>query len=397
MTVMEDDGPTSRRARLARVRRGRRLQILVLAVVLIAGGATAYAVGRDRDPSAAQPGVTTLPSTTTTGPYGSLPYGGTVAPTKTSHAPRRKLSHEDPLRVWVGGDSLSGELGPSLGNLLAPSGVVKVTVDFKVGSGLHDNGLRNWPERVPSQMADTNPDVAIFMIGANDASIVGGYESSWAPGYRDKVSRLMDALVGDHHRRVLWVGPPTLRDSTLDRGAKALSALMRDEAKAHPDVTFVDAYSMFSAPSGGYTNHLDLSALTTSPAFGAQVAAGSLADVLVRISDGVHFTDNGATWIAYNVAKLLDAEWKIVAQSGGKPISVTIESGGGDIPGYQPPQSSSQWHPSSTTTGYGSSGTGAPTSTVPVTAPVTTVAPTTAAPTTVAPTTSPTTSATPTT
>lgn len=384
---MEDEAPTSRRARLDHSRRGRRLQILLLALVLFAGGATAYAVGRDREPSAAQsPGSTVRAGATSTLPDATGVGGGAVGPTKTDRTARRKLSNADPLRVWVGGDSLSGELGPTLGRLLAPTGVVKVSVDFKVGSGLNDNGLRNWAEHVPSQMASGNPDVAIFMIGANDASIVGGNEARWAPAYRAKVGRLMDELVGDRRRRVFWVGPPTLRDSSLDRGAKALSELMRDEARTRPDVTFVDAYTMFAAPEGGYTNRLDLSALAKSPAFGAQVPTSSLNSVLVRISDGVHFNDNGATWIAYNVARLLDAEWRIVAQSGGKPLSVTIESGGGDIPGYQPSAGSS-WHPSTTTTGHGWSGSSTPSTTAPTaTTPVTTVAPTTVPATTAPPT-----------
>lgn len=396
MTAMDDDAPTSRRARLQSVRRGRRLQAAVLAMVVVAGGATAYAVGRERDPSAALGRPAPAARTSTT--LGSAGAGGaTSTAPRTSRSPRRTITNADPLRVWVGGDSLAGELGPSLGALLGPTGVVKVTVDFKVGSGLNDAGVRNWPERVAAQMAATNPDVAIFMIGANDAPIVGGDAARWAPAYRAKVDRLMNDLAGARNRRVLWIGPPTLRDSSLDRGAKALSDLMRQEAAPRRNVTFLDAYRMFSAPGGGYTDRIDLSALARAPAFGAEVTSTSLANVLVRIGDGVHFSTNGATWIAYNVARLLEAEWKIVAQSGGTPISVTIESGGGSIPGYTPHPS--RWRPPTTTVpDHGASGTTAPATTAPATTAPTATAPRTTAPaTTVPPATSPPTTGPPTT
>ena len=80
------------------------------------------------------------------------------------------------------------------GNGEMRSGIVKTVVDFKVGSGLHNNTLRNWPERIPSQMAEYSPDVAVFMIGANDASIVGSDTAAWEPEYRAKVSEMMDLV-----------------------------------------------------------------------------------------------------------------------------------------------------------------------------------------------------------
>ncbi|HEY3831686.1 MAG TPA: GDSL-type esterase/lipase family protein [Acidimicrobiia bacterium] len=314
---------SQRRAHLERARQRRRrgtgaaTAILVVVVAMLGVG---WWHNRDSDPPPAAARVATSTTTRAGGPIAS-----TLA-NAASHKPPRALTSAAPLKVWVGGDSLAGELGPSLGNELAPTGIVKTVVDFKVGSGLNNNVLRNWAERVPSQMTEYSPDVAIFMIGANDASIVGSDTAAWEPEYRAKVSKMMDLLGGtDHHRTVYWVGPPTMGSSSLDRGAKALTALMADEAKHHPHVEFVNAYSMFSGPDGGFSSHLDLPSLGKT-------------DVLVRIGDGVHFTDAGAQWIAYNVGKLLDAQWQITKQAGhGEALSVTIESGGGSIPGgYRP-------------------------------------------------------------
>ncbi|HEY1741424.1 MAG TPA: GDSL-type esterase/lipase family protein [Acidimicrobiia bacterium] len=314
---------SQRRARLdrARVRRrrgtGAATAVLVVVVAMLGVG---WWRNRDTDSS---PAAARIATSTTTRAAGSV---ASKVENTAKHKPPRALTAAAPLKLWVGGDSLAGELGPSLGNELAPTGIVKTIVDFKVGSGLNNNVLRNWPERIPTQMSEYSPDVAIFMIGANDASIVGSDTAAWEPAYRAKVSEMMDLLGGtDHHRTVYWVGPPTMGSSSLDRGAKALTALMADEATHHPHVVFVNAYSMFSGPDGGYSSHLDLPALHRT-------------DVLVRIGDGVHFTDAGAQWIAYNMAKLLDAQWQITNQAGnGAALSVTIESGGGSIPGgYRP-------------------------------------------------------------
>jgi hypothetical protein len=125
--------------------------------------------------------------------------------------PARALSHDKPLRLWIGGDSLSGELGYQLGPMLAKLGIVKTHVDYKVSSGLANN-LRNWPEHFKEEEAQYEPEAAIFMVGANDASIVGSATDAvgapaWESKYRAEVDEMMDLLVGGAaHRTVFWVG-----------------------------------------------------------------------------------------------------------------------------------------------------------------------------------------------
>ena len=114
-----------------------------------------------------------------------------------------------------------------------------------------------------------------------------------------------------------------MKSSQLERGAKALSELMADEATRHKNVVFIDAYTMFADGDGHYTNRIDIPALDKK-------------NVLVRIGDGVHFTNDGADWLAYQLSILLDEQWKITQQSGGTPIRVSIESNGGSVPGYTP-------------------------------------------------------------
>src|SRR5262245_23759227 len=48
----------------------------------------------------------------------------TVAPAAVCRSP---LTSDDPLRLWIGGDSLAGSLGPALGEAAADTGVVEPT------------------------------------------------------------------------------------------------------------------------------------------------------------------------------------------------------------------------------------------------------------------------------
>ena len=112
---------------------------------------------------------------------------------------------------------------------------------------------RRWPTE--------NPDAVVFIIGTNDASIVNslGLEQrrppDWEVDYRAKIDRMMETFVGGaRHRTVFWLGPPTLGDNNLDKGAKGLGPVMREEAKKFaPDVVYVDTYRLFSDSNGEYS------------------------------------------------------------------------------------------------------------------------------------------------
>jgi hypothetical protein len=78
------------------------------------------------------------------------------------HLCRAPLNSGDPLRLWIGGDSLAGSLGPSLGELAGKTGVVQPVVDSRVSSGLLSRDFVNWPERGGEDMVTYNPEVTVF-------------------------------------------------------------------------------------------------------------------------------------------------------------------------------------------------------------------------------------------
>ena len=333
---MTDEQPPeshTRSARLATRRQRLRLLGLVIVIgVLVAGVSTAI-LSRDANSVAAP----TVPSTVA--PKIAPATEPNLGDAKDKKPPR-PLSHTSPLRLWIGGDSLAGSFGPALGQTAGASGVVDATIDYKVSSGLADRGIRDWYEHAQEKLASEDPDAVVFVIGTNDASIANTYDSNndgvadWEASYREKIDRMMETFVGGaRHRTVFWLGPPTLGEHNLDRGATLLGPVMREEAEKYaPDVVYVDTYRLFEGPDGGYSRYLDN-------------ARGESKQM--RISDGIHFTVDGADYLANIIYKLLDERWDISQQAQpAEPIDYTIAPGSNDyVPGvgrhYQSGQSGS--------------------------------------------------------
>jgi hypothetical protein len=348
----------SRRARLATRRRRMRIVSAIVAVTLIALCVGAAMALRSNDDTSA------TPADHRAARGNQRPQPDSSVATAKKLGPPRAISHDDPLRLWIAGDSLAGSFGPALGQTGGATGVVDATVDYKVSSGLEDQGIRDWNEHAQQEMADIDPDHVIFIIGANDASIVNSYDSNgdgvhdWEVAYREKVDRMMEILVGGaRHRIVYWLGPPTMGDQTLNKGAYELGRVMRGEAaKYAPDVVYFDTYRLFADENGDYSRSLP-------DAHGVEQE--------MRISDGVHFSVDGAKYLADKLWTMLDKRWRITAQADpSQPIDYTIAEGSNDyVPGvgvYRPTvpsQSSSDTTPASsdTTTTIASETTTVPT------------------------------------
>lgn len=330
-TETSDQDANSRRDRLrARQSRRTRLTVVVLIIAIAGvGGAVAYALNLNSTDAHAADSRPAAAAGNTFGAEGTLVPTTVVRPAKL-----RSLSHDQPLKMWIGGDSLSGSFGPALGDLLGATGVVSTVIDYKTSSGLESNDIRNWYQRATDQMKSDNPDAVVFIVGANDASIVNTVDANgdgnpdWETAYRLKIDRMMDVFVGTTHRTVFWLGPPTLGTKSLDRGAKSLGEIMRQEAaKRSADVVYLDTYKLFSNLDGGYSR-------TILDENGKAITA--------RISDGVHFTEDGADYLARAVFSLIDARWNVSTQADlAQPIGWTNAPGSGEVvPGFtQKPRS----------------------------------------------------------
>ena len=357
--MTDEDSPDtdSRRRRLATRKRRTRIVVAIVAISLIALGIGTALMLRSNDETSATPADKKASSVL------KRPAPDSSIATVNKLRPPRPLSHDNPLRLWIGGDSLSGAFGPPLGQMGGATGVVDARIDYKISSGLADQGIRDWPEHAQQEMVDHDPDHIVFIIGANDASIVNTYDGDgngvddWKVDYRKKVDEMMETFVGGaRHRIVYWLGPPTMGDQSLNKGAYELGRLMRAEAaKFAPDVVYIDTYRLFADENGDYSRYLP-------------DANGE--EQQMRISDGVHFSVDGANYLADKLWKRLDKRWHITGQADpSQPIDYTIAEGSNDyVPGvgvYRPSVPSQSDSDSEDTTPPSSD-----TTTVPVTNPV---------------------------
>jgi hypothetical protein len=360
------DVPAPRGARRRR-RERRRLGVAagVLAAGMLAGAAGAY-VQRD---SASTPEATSAERTAA--PEVRVQPGG--------EQPRRPLTPDAPLRLWIGGDSLAGSLGPSLGELVATTGVVAPQLDSRVSSGLTSPEFFDWPEHAAEEMARLDPEAVVFLINTNDANAMPPLEAdtvassgeNWRTDYAARVDEMLGILVGDSGRPVYWVGTPPMQDEDLDDNVAALNEVVREVAARHPEVTYVDATSLFVDADGDYTS-------SVTDAEGDRV--------LLRGADGIHLTPEGGDRMAAPVFDALDAEWRIRAQAVPGHVQPIVETeGSSQVPGtgrdVSRSGSSGSRSSGSRSSGSGSSGSGgsgsATTTTVVVEAPAPDTTPTT--------------------
>jgi hypothetical protein len=346
-----------------------------MAVVLAVGAAATIFAFAFTDDS---PATTSSPATAGIGPADAVPQIGAV----NKATAVRALDHADPLRLWIGGDSLAGSFGPALGDLVGATGVVKTLVDYRVSSGLWSNDFRNWTQRADEQMVSDNPEAVMFIVGANDVSAVNKVDANddgvpdWEAKYRAKVDEMMDTFVGTgtKQRTVFWLGAPTLGTKSMDAGAVAIDRVVSEEAlKRGTNVVFVDTYRMFSGSDGSYSR---------------EIVDDKGETITARISDGVHFTPAGAEYLARALFALLDARWHVQRQAdAAEPIGWTLASGSGEsVPGYRyRPQSrynSPGYTPPTVPAVTTPPTTGAVATTVVATSPPTTGSPATSPPTT---------------
>lgn len=226
--------------------------------------------------------------------------------TPTEEATERdRPSQKDPLRLWVGGDSLTSEFGPALSDRLARTDRGKADVEFRFSTGLARPDFFNWPARLRHIAQRQDPDVFVVMFGANDGQNIslGGRVLEFATGewereYGRRVSRVM-ADLATSGRSVYWVGQPVMADPDFDRKMQLLNDIYRDQARDHDAVTYIDTRELFAGDDGGFAAYLD------DP---------NGQSTLMRQQDGVHFTRAGGERLTTVVFGAIDEEWDVTGE-----------------------------------------------------------------------------------
>ncbi|MFA5565364.1 MAG: DUF459 domain-containing protein [Acidimicrobiia bacterium] len=249
----------------------------------------------------------TTTSTTTGGTEGGEteePEAPDETTTTTEAIPElRTPTAGEPLRLWVGGDSMSQVFGQSLVSFVEQTGVITSTLDYRISTGLTRPDYFNWPAHLDTEMERLDPEAVVIMFGANDAQgmeadgqVFERLSDGWKDHYRRRVAGTMDLLKAPG-RIVYWVGQPIMRDSAFSGRMAQLNEIYSSEAATRPWVKFIDSYSMFANESGNYEAYLT-------------GLDGSVHDM--RQGDGIHLSRPGGDLLARHVLDLIEADANIV-------------------------------------------------------------------------------------
>lgn len=216
----------------------------------------------------------------TTGPATTAAPGQTTEPPVT----RRTPTAEEPLRIFLGGDSMTIELAQSFEDLVGGRAELEVSTHPQVSSGLSRPDFFDWPAYLTDEVLPAAPEVVVVMFGANDSQAleIDGTphqpsSQEWQDEYRRRVGVMMDLLRGDG-RLVVWVGQPHMREAGFDERMGVLDDIYASEAEGRPWVHFLDSRPVLSPDGEGF-----------------QSDAGGTS---LRQGDGIHLDRGGADVLA---------------------------------------------------------------------------------------------------
>ena len=213
-----------------------------------------------------------------------------------------KFTAADPLKVWVGGDSLGQVPGDALVRASKSQTAIKVlAVESRLATGLANPALYNWYTRVREVISSVRPDVVVLSFGADDAhDYMAGVptgrkigplgSASWNAEYRrrvDGVTREFNAAGIE----TIWLGLPIPDGRGFRRSFPVVNSILQSVTDAHPKTSgFVDTWAVLDSAHGKYTPYLRLHGQLTR----------------VRLADGVHYTAAGGDLVVQAILGEID-------------------------------------------------------------------------------------------
>jgi hypothetical protein len=233
-----------------------------------------------------------------------IPPTPTITPTATATAgpPPRVITHAEPLRLLVTGDSLTGYIGPELIDKATVAGPVHGFVDTHHGTRLTRPDFVDWSLVAQQQVAADHPDAVVVMIGGNDfqnMTLPGGQfftagTPAWTAEYQRRAEICMRIWAQGGTKRVYWLSMPPARNRDWAHDDAQINIALQRAADDVPGAKFVNVL-------GPVTDH------------------GKYVDfihwhgqwVLIRENDGVHLNPAGSTIVAGEVLNVIVREWHL--------------------------------------------------------------------------------------
>jgi lysophospholipase L1-like esterase len=226
----------------------------------------------------------------------------------------RQPTTAEPLRVYVGGDSVVRDAGESFLRFAAEDPRLSAGLHYEIATGLSRPDFFDWPAALAADASSLKPEIALIMFGGNDAQGIVGPDGTvhgqvdtpgWRAEYGRRVGGVMDELRA-YDRLVLWIAQPPMRAADFDHRIDIINEVVAAQAAGRPWVTFVDTAAVLGGPDGEYVDRL--------PAYEDDLRQG----------DGIHLSRAGADLLARHLLALIDEE---IAAAGAGSTTTTTEGG----------------------------------------------------------------------
>lgn len=211
-------------------------------------------------------------------------------------------SSENPLRVFVFGDSQVFSLGSGLSRLSGKGGAIDVETLAIHSSGFIRSDYYDWPAKIEDTFRASPFEAAVLMLGMNDYQNFYGADGKvlrkrtpeWEAAYAEKCRALVD-LVLAFVPRVYWVGMPLVKNEAYAESLAYIDGVQAKVAAEYSPLTVVRVSLTDAVPGPGkpYADTLEVE--------GRRVAAMS--------SDGIHYTVEGGQLAMLPLFRLLSADY----------------------------------------------------------------------------------------
>lgn len=196
-------------------------------------------------------------------------------------------SRENPLRVYMFGDSQVFSLGSGLSRLAGKDSPISVDFVPIHSSGFVRGDYFNWPTKLEDTFRASSYQAAVMMLGMNDwqsfwnskGEIMRKGTPEWEAAYKEKCRRIIDLTLAAVPR-LYWIGLPAVRNQAYDANLAYIDSVQASLAAEYSPDVLVRVPLRETIPGAGkpYADSIDFGDGKTLRVMGA---------------DGCHFTVEG--------------------------------------------------------------------------------------------------------
>ncbi|MFW2382594.1 MAG: hypothetical protein ACN4GZ_12610 [Acidimicrobiales bacterium] len=250
------------------------------------------------------------------------PESDNVAPNEPPPEPEppalRTITEDEPLRIWLGGDSLGQFMAAHIAYRIAPPDRTAIDIDYHISTGLARPDYFDWPAWLSEVISqDEPPEAIVYMVGGNDdqamrlqSSVLEVSTPEWLEEYRRRVGLMMD-VTAYADTRLIWVLLPPMGQERREVISNQINEIVTSQAEVRPWVSVVDIDDLLVDDEGNYGRFVD------DPDGERQLA---------RQPDGVHITEVGSRWVADRLWDEIRVHWPTVEETSEPPPTTVPEA-----------------------------------------------------------------------